>query len=147
MHNKRGGFTLIEIMVSVVIISTVVLALLELISNNAHIFSIVDKKSKSNQYISLIISNPDYGREDKKVTINDLVKEFNLEYDLRRKLKDSRVEVLYQKIQTIDTSEANEDGSDENTTDEQSGGMVFEIGKSVIKFSDSATSLFRIKIQ
>ena len=44
--NNRGGFTLIEVMVSVVIISSVILALLELISNNVHIFSIIDKKTK-----------------------------------------------------------------------------------------------------
>jgi len=142
MH-KREGFTLIEVMVSVVIISTVVLALLELISNSSHIFASLDKKGKSNQYISLIIANEDYGDEDKKATMYDLVREFDIESDLRRSLKAQKIEILYQELETIDMSE-----SQESETQEASrSGMIFEIGKTVLQMPDSATSLIRIKLQ
>ena len=145
--NNRGGFTLIEVMVSVVIISSVILALLELISNNVHIFSVIDKKNKVNQYLSLIIANPKHGHENKKTTLYELVREFDLEFDLRRKLKAQNVEILYKTLQTIDTSDFSEDSSGENDTQLQGASMIFETGKTVIKFSDSSSSLFRIKLQ
>ena len=142
---KRGGFTLIEVMVSVVIISTVILALLELISNSSHIFASLDKKSKSNQYISLIIANKDYGNEDKKATMYDLVREFDIESELRRELKAQKIKIIYQELETIDMSE-NESPEDEK--EEATGNsMIFEIGKTVIQMPESATSLLRIKLQ
>ena len=140
---KRGGFTLIEVMVSVVIISTVIMALLELISNSGHIFSTLDEKSKSNQYISLIIANKDYGHEDKKATMYDLVREFDIESELRRELKAQKIKVIYQEIETVDMSETEDNENQENS----SGSMVFEIGKTVMQMSDSSASLLRIKLQ
>ena len=140
---KRGGFTLIEVMVSVVIISTVILALLELISNNGHIFSLLSQKSKSNQYISLIIANSDYGREDKRATLYDLVREFDIESDLRHELKAQKVEIIYQKLESIDMSE-----STKNEKEDSSGNsMIFEIGKTVIKSQESSISLLRVQLQ
>ena len=112
---KRGGFTLIEVMVSVVIISTVIMALLELISNSSHIFSNLDKKSQSNQYISLIIANKDYGHEDKKATMYDLVRDFDIESDLRRELKSQKIKVLYQELESIDMGESDETDEEENS--------------------------------
>jgi prepilin-type N-terminal cleavage/methylation domain-containing protein len=142
---KRSGFTLIEVMVSVVIISTVILALLELISNSSHIFSILNKKSQSNQYISLLIANKDYGHEDKKATMYDLVREFDIESELRRELKSQKIKILYQELETIDMSESQEVESDEAAA--SSSGMVFEIGRTIIQMPESSASLLRIKLQ
>ena len=141
---KRGGFTLIEVMVSVVIISTVIMALLELISNSGHIFSTLDKKSKANQYISLIIANKDYGHEDKKATMYDLVREFDIESELRRELKAQTIKVIYQELESIDMRESEESGEEEQAL---GSSMVFEIGKTIIQMPDSSASLLRIKLQ
>ena len=145
---KRNGFTLIEVMVSVVIISTVILALLELIANNAHIFRLVDKKSQSNQYISLMVANPKYGFENKRTTLYNIAREFNVNFDLRHKLKAQKVKVKYQELKSIDTSEFNGDESDNNQLQGGGdGGMVFETGRTIVIFSDSSSSLFRIKLR
>ena len=138
MHKARTAFTLIEVMVSVLIISTVILALLELFSNNSHIFSNLSKKSQTTQYMSFIIANDEYGFEDKKLTLYDMVSEFDIESDLRRELKSKKIHIIYQELDRIDMSE-----SEDNNT--EGSGMVFEIGKSVLKSDESSVSLIRIK--
>jgi len=149
MHKGRNGFTLIEVMVSVVIISTVIMALIELFANNTHIFASLSKKNQTSQSLSFLMSNKDYGFKDEKISLNDLVQDFNLETDLRRKLKDSKVEIIYQEVDTIDMSEF--DGSDEeeneNEEKESNSNMVFEIGKTVLKSKDSSSSMLRIQVQ
>lgn len=150
MDNARKGFTLIEVMISVVIISVVILALLEMFANNTHIFSTLTQKSKINSYVSLFIANPDYGLEDKKISLDDLVSDFTLESDLRRKLKETKAEIIYQELDTIDMREYEEEDSTEISENENAGtesGFIFEIGKSSIKINDSSASLLRIKIQ
>ncbi|MEA3228667.1 MAG: prepilin-type N-terminal cleavage/methylation domain-containing protein, partial [Campylobacterota bacterium] len=85
--SSKEGFTLIEVMIAVVIISTVIMALLEMFANNIHIFSTLTKKTQINQYSSFFISNPDVGLEDEDaLTLYDLIDDFDIEDDLRREL-------------------------------------------------------------
>ena len=147
MHKARQAFTLIEVMVSVVIISIVIMALLELFANNSHIFSSLSKKSQTDQYMSFVIANPDYGFEDKTATLYDLVKEFDIESELKRELKAQKIELIYQELESIDMSESELDVENEDELEKSSSSMVFEIGKSIVKLPDSSTSLLRIKLQ
>ncbi len=144
MHKARNAFTLIEVMVSVVIISVVIMAMLELFANNTHIFSNLDSKSQKNQYVSFLIANQEYGFEDKKRTLYDLVRDFDLESDLRRELKAQKIEIIYQELESIDMQESQEVEDEEETP---SSSMVFEIGKSIIKLPDSSSSLLRVKLE
>ncbi len=153
MLKGRDGFTLIEVMVSVVIISTVIMALIELFSNNTHIFSSLEKKNQTNQSLSFMMNNKDYGFKAEKISLNDLLQDFDLETDLRRKLKDSKVEIIYQEVDTIDMSEF--DGSEdeeeseyeEEEAKESNSNIVFEIGRTVLKSKDSSSSMLRIQVQ
>ena len=157
MRKAREAFTLIEVMVSVVIISTVIMALLELFSNNSLIFSNLEKKSKINQYLSFMLSNEEYGVEDDKATLYDLFSEFDLEDDLRRDLKEVKTEIVYQEVDTIDMSEY--DGSDdedekeeemeepEDVKESSDANMVFEIGRTVLKLNDTSGAILRIRLQ
>ncbi len=140
----RKGFTLIEVMVAVMIISVVIMALLQMYANSNHIFSIFKEKTKTNQYSSIFISNQMYGLENKSIHMDELVSEFTVEDDLRRNLKDMRVEVLYQVVGQIDMSEsddATEEGSD------TSSNMILELGKTILKVDNSSNALLRIRIQ
>jgi len=159
MHKGlRNAFTLIEVMVSVVIISTVILALLTMGGNNTHLFSSFKEQSKINQYASFFISNPTYGLEDDSVVMDDLLSEFNVEDDLRRELKEIKVELLYKIVEQIDLSEyedsddeAQEGEYDEENSEDESkdtnSTLIIEIGRTTLKLQDSSTALLRIQIQ
>lgn len=157
MRKAKPAFTLIEVMVAVVIISVVIMALLELFSNNTHIFSKLEKENKVNQYISFLMNNEDYGFSDEKLTLNDLVPDFDLESDLRQELKSQKVELVYQELDSIDMSEYDPDEDENNPVNDEefnpnekeqgSSNLVFEIGRSVLKSSDSSASFIRIRLQ
>ena len=156
MHKGRSAFTLIEVMVSVVIISTVIMALIKLFANNTHIFASLQKKNETSQSLSFMMSNYNYGFEDDKITLYNLVEDFDLESDLKRKLKDTKIELIYQELDKIDmsefdgTDEENEDLYEEDVEEEvknASSNLVFEIGKTVLKTGDSSSALMRIRLQ
>jgi prepilin-type N-terminal cleavage/methylation domain-containing protein len=142
MFGARRAFTLIEVMVSVMIISVVIMALLQMSANSIHIFSATKSQLKTNQYLSFLIANKDYGFENKNIYLYDLIQDFEVEDDLRRALKKIKVAILYQELESIDLSE------DTNNTQETSNsGIVLEIGKSVLKAKDDSSSMMRLRIK
>ncbi len=156
MNKGRKAFTLIEVMISVVIISTVIMALIQLYSNNSLIFSSLEKKSKTNQYLSFMLGNENYGIENDKTTLYELFSEFDLEDDLRRQLKEMKVEIVYQEVDTIDMSEFDGsqeeeaediDESDEEDKESSNANMVFEVGKTVLKIDNTSGAILRIRLQ
>ena len=126
-----------EVMVCVMIISIVIMSLLQMQGNTNHIYSKLEDSSKINQYISLLISNNDYGFEKKSISLNDLISEFKVEDNLRRELKTIKVKLNYEELKSIDMSES-EDGSST---------MVFELGKSMLKVDGASASLMRFSLQ
>ena len=145
MTNKsadRDAFTLIEVMVAVMRISVVIMALMQMYANNTHIFTSMKQQTKINQYSSFLISNENYGFNDKNIYLHALVRDFDLENDLRRELKDIKIRMLYKKLETIDISEQS---NDEDI--EASSGLVLEIGESIIQTDDGSTALIRFQIR
>ena len=138
----RKGFTLIEVMVAVMIISVVIMALLQMFANNTHIFSSLKKQTKANQYASLLIANDKYGFQNDDVYIYDLVSDFDLENDLRRELKSIKAKIIYQELDTIELGGLN----DEQET-ETSSNLVMEFGNTILKTESSSTALVRLKIR
>ena len=139
MLRSKNAFTLIEVMVAVLIISVVIMALLEMQGNSAHMFSRFSSQLKINQYASFFISNEKYGFEKESVNLDDLLSDFKLEDDLRRDLKNIKVKLVYEKSEQLDMSESD----DENV----SSGMIFEIGRTILNINDSSTALVRFRIQ
>ena len=145
MANKtahRDAFTLIEVMIAVMIISVVIMALLQMYANNTHIFSSMKQQTKINQYSSFLISNENYGFGDKNIYLHALVRDFDLEDDLRRELKEIKIKMLYKELKTIDISDQS---NDEDI--EASSGLVLEIGESTIQTDDGSTALLRFRIR
>ena len=138
----KEAFTLIEVMVAVMIISVVIMALVQMYANNTHIFLSLKKQTKVNQYASLLIANEKYGWESDETNLYELIDGFSVEDDLRRELKNIKVKLLYQELQTLDMSE--EDAYEEGA---ENSNVVFEIGKSVIQSPDSSTAMIRFKVQ
>ncbi len=138
----RNAFTLIEVMVAVMIISVVIMALIQMYANNTHIFTSMKQQTKINQYSSFLISNENYGFEDKNINLNTLVSDFDLEHSLRRELKETKVKLIYKELEIIDMSE-----QDSDEEGEVSSSLGLEIGKSILQVDDSSAALIRFRIK
>ncbi len=160
MRKKKASaskaFTLIEVMIAVVIISVVILALLEMKGNSNFMFVKHTNNLAVNQYASFFISNPDYGYNKEKVMMDDLVSDFKVEDELRRELKEVKVEILYQELQRFsdfsDSTDSN--ASDEGDVEGENANMALEIGKTILKINDknflggsASTALIRLRIK
>ena len=151
---KREGFTLIEVMVAVMIISVVIAALLQMQGDTTNKFFQLKSIIHSNQYNSFLLSNAQkYGFEKSHINLKTLVDDFELESDLRRKLKSVKISLEYEKLQSIDTSNFEETESEENSLDGEeeesnsNSGIIFEIGKSILKTEKFRGELIRVRLQ
>jgi prepilin-type N-terminal cleavage/methylation domain-containing protein len=140
---KKKGFTLIEVMVAVMLISIVIAALLKLQADNAFIFTKIKQDIRANGFISLI-NNSKYGYENDSLSLDRLVENFDIDDDLRQELKNIRAKTIYVELEKI--SLADEDEEDMND-EEKAAPVMLEIGKTVLKLSNSSTSIIRIKIR
>ncbi|MEO1954959.1 MAG: prepilin-type N-terminal cleavage/methylation domain-containing protein [Campylobacterales bacterium] len=134
---KKDAFTLIEVMVSVMIITVVIASLLKMKSNNSYMLNSLKNQSNTKQYISLLIPNKDYGYENKETRLDALIKEFNVDDELRKKLKNLKVKIIYKKIISLDLSEVEDTGSS----------MVLEVGQNILKTDKFSTNIYRVKLQ
>ena len=151
---NEEGFTLIEVMIAVVIISTVIMALLTMSGNNTHIFSSFKDKTKINQYASFFIANSEYGYEKKTIFLDNLVSDFDVESDLRRELKRVKVALTYQIVEQVDMSEFQESDEEEEIQEQEeeedkqvNSSLIIEIGRTTLKIDKSSVSLLRIQVQ
>ena len=137
-----------EVMVAVMIVSVVIAALLQMRGDTTHKFFGIKEMMKTNQYNSFLLSHGDkYGFEKSRMDMSRLVEDFDVESDLRRKLKAIKVELDYEELSTVDTSEYVDGQENENEEITGSSGIVFEIGKTLLKTEEFSGSLIRIKIQ
>ena len=157
MPKRTNAFTLIEVLVSVMIISVVIGALLELFSTNSHSFSSVQNKILQTHKTSLLLGNPVYGYEKKTVDLAELLKDFNLDNDLRRKLKREKVTIVYTEVTSVNFDDAAESiaeiQKDENINNEavetESGAATnsLEVGRTTLKLGEQSSSFLRVKLQ
>ena len=142
MMPKRAAFTLIEVMVSVMIISIVIAALLQMRGNTSNKLIQLNKMNLNNQYTSFLISVDDkYTKESSHMDMKRLVEEFDLDTDLRKKLSSIPLELSYKKIKTIDMSKSdNEDNSEQSQ-------IVFEIGQTTMHTKTFTNTLLRVQLQ
>lgn len=154
MPKRSHGFTLIEVLVAVMIIAVVIGALMQLFANNTHTFTSIDQKILQTNKTSLLLGNAVYGYENKKTDLAELVKDFNIDDDLRRLLKKEKVEVIYTETTTIDFGEAAEavaeaDNINDNTivTETTAAASALEIGRTTLKIGAESSSFLRVKLQ
>lgn len=159
----RKGFTLIEVMVSVVIISVVIGALLQIFSNNTHFFSQFKSKIDLAWRSSLLLYQDEIGGfKEKKddeieedIFLDELVKKFNIDDDLRRELKKIEADVTYKAVSIIETDEMEMDVNESDQelatqyeeAKEKSDGVVLEIGKTSFKIGDESTTFLRLNLE
>ncbi len=148
---SKNAFTLIEVMVAVMIVSVVIAALLQMRGDTSHKFIGIKKMMQTNQYNSFLLSQNDkYGFEESNIDLYRLVGNFDLESNLRRRLKAIKLQVDYEELDTIDTAEFDDTAKatdDGEKVQSDTTGIVFEIGKSILKADHFSTSLIRVRIQ
>ena len=96
----KKAFSLMEVIISIVMLSVVMITLLQIKSDNIHLVSKSDKKVKINDYILLAI---DFKNEilNKNEDI-DIYKNFKYENEyVRNELKDIKVSIKDEKIQSV----------------------------------------------
>ncbi len=145
MLKKKNAFTLIEVMVSVVIISIVIMSLLQIFANNTHIFSSLKNKTNISQYASFLIANRDIGFEDDTSDLYKLVEEFPLESELRRELKNIKIDIIYQELKRIDMSKFEEDNTSKILNKDSNSNIIFEIGKIILKTQNTSVAFLRLR--
>ncbi len=138
MHRARAAFTLVEVMVSVMIISVVIMALIEMHGNSTHLFTNIKERLHVSFLPSLLIANPDCGYENKTLSADMLTKDFILDDDLRRKLKALNITLSYEQLDSMQAPI-----SDKNSTVD-SQNSLFYIGKTTLKVENSSVSFLRI---
>ena len=154
---KRSGFTLIEVLVAVMIIAVVISALLQLFANNAHSFASVHQKILQTNMSSLLLGSDIYGYEDKEMDLAELVKDFNVDDDLRRKLKEKKIKIIYTEVTSLnfddaaeslaDAQEENGDNDEGTITESSEVANTLEIGRTTIKIDNESSSFLRVKFQ
>lgn len=143
--SRRGGFTLVEVMVAVMIISVVVVALLQLQSNNTHSFIRLQQLQENLQYLSLLQGSK-YGYENDSLTLERAVDRFDLDDDLRRELKAIKADVLYETLERIDTKEFDDSFDEENASSTEHSPLIIEIGRTVMQLPEGSVSVIRIHL-
>lgn len=156
MHKKRertlrGGFTLLEVMIAVMILSVVIMALVQMYANGAHIFKTVTAKREINQYISLLAANQKYGFESSSFSLDRLVEDFEIEDGLRRELKNVKVKLLFENIENekVTKKQVSELKADASSA----SNAVFGLGRVVLKIDDAKgaevakTSFLRLRTE
>ena len=136
--DMRKGFTLVEVMVAVLIISVVIMALLQMRGHSAHIFSSLSDKTKANAYLSFMLSNDAYGFESQTLTADVLLGDFDLDDGLKEALKQVRIELLYQELDPIELNEQEGDTLRSET--------VFLRGKTILKTQNASLFLPRMRL-
>ncbi|MEA2111647.1 MAG: prepilin-type N-terminal cleavage/methylation domain-containing protein [Campylobacterota bacterium] len=118
----KSGFTLIEVLVATVIASIAGMALLQMNSNNTHLFKQIQYRSSNSEPVSLIALHSDkkYNRSTKSL-YDILDRTYDIKNDdLRKYLKDYKIDYNEQLIETIKFDEAESDDSESDYISEES---------------------------
>lgn len=132
----KKAFTLIEVMIAVMIISVVIMAILKMHSNHVFLLESTKEDSLEIGYLSFIVNSTEYGLENKKKVLYDLLDGFDLSDDLRRKFKKRSIEIIYKRIGNIDSI-------DSNSSDD----LLIEYGTTTLKTAISSHQLLRLQLQ
>ena len=140
------------------IIAVVIGALIQLFATNTYTFTSVQQKIFQTNRTTLLLGNEIYGYENKKVDLAELVKDFNIDDDLRRLLKKNKAEIIYTEVTSIDFGDAAEaiaevegaqnDNEDEGLISEAAEATnALEIGRTTLKINGESSSFLRVKLQ
>lgn len=124
----KDGFTLIEVMISVLIISLVIMAIFTMKSNNTFLVQRSQTQKSIQGYQTLLLGNTENGFTKENISLDKLIEKFHVTDDLRRELKSQKVSLFYDNLTAIDTNET-----------------FFELRKTTLKNAITSSSLIRLR--
>lgn len=80
IKNSKPAYLLMEIMVSIIILSIVGIALLKITSNQKSLYMVATKKLQFSRYISLLLDEHSINLHNKDINLYDIIKD---KYDLK----------------------------------------------------------------
>jgi len=119
--SMRSGFTLIEVLVATVIASIAGMALLQMNSNNIHLFKQIQYRSSNSETLSLIALHNDLKYNKTTKTLFDFLDNtYEIQNDdFRKYLKDTKVDYNEKVLETITFGASEEETRDAATIPEQ----------------------------
>jgi len=119
MKSTTKAFTLIEVLVSVMILAYVGTGLLQISSNSKHNFMFLKNKSEFDRLASIAFIHNDQKFHHKDVTLFDFIKDdyTNIDDELRKYLKEIKVNYNHEEVSTLNPLEGSID--DQNHSNEQ----------------------------
>jgi len=84
------------------IVSVVIAALLKLRGDTNHLFMQIQQSQKQSTTGTFLLWNRNYGLDDSSTNLYRLVENFDIDDDLRRELKNIKVEIKYKRIKDIE---------------------------------------------
>ncbi len=142
LKSVKGGFTLIEVIVSVLLISIVGMALLEISSKNTRVISFLEKKREVPIALSFIAfhGTPD-GNNLEKTLLDIIDADYNIESDrLKRYLESKKVLYKERSVDRINFGES-EESEDSGMTQQ------IEIFRQSILMDKLAGDIFTVRIE
>ena len=135
MKKEKNAFTLIEVLMSIAIISIVGLALLQLNANSTKMINYLFEKGGTNEHISILSINLDEDLDKKNKSLYEIIeRKYNIKNDdIRKSLKAIEYDIKYTEISVTDLleedTEDNElvNNDDENTENQPS--LILTISK------------------
>jgi prepilin-type N-terminal cleavage/methylation domain-containing protein len=125
---QRAAFTLIEVMISVLIISLVIMAIFSMKSNNAFLVQRSQTQKSIQGYQTFLLGNTEHGLTNESISLDKLIENFEVSDALRRELKSQKVSLIYNSLQTMDANAS-----------------FFEIGKTTLKNATSSSTFIRLQ--
>ncbi len=123
----RRGFTLIEVMVAVMIVSVVIGATISLRGDAGNRLVHIKQNEKSLQYATFLLWSKENGVDASKTNLYRLSEGIDMDDTLRRELKAIAIEIQYKKAHSYDMGDA-----------------LFEFGTTTLRNKDFQISLERI---
>jgi len=143
----RKSFTLMEVMVSVVIIFVVIGSIQQIASKSGLLFPRFHKQIESIWISSLFLGDEKYGFEDDSLFLDELLEGFEVEDDFRQQLKKIKTDITYTELLRFNSSELEESSEDEIIEDNAQD-ISLEIGRTSYKYDiKTPSSYLHLKIE
>ncbi len=121
MKSMTKAFTLIEVLVSVMILAVVGTGLLQISSNSKDNFMFLKAKGEFDRLASIAFVHNNQKYHHKEITLYDFIKDdySGIDDDLRRYLKGIKVSYSHEEVATFNPLEGSVDAQDKNEEDNQ----------------------------
>ena len=147
MKSMTKAFTLIEVLVSVMILAVVGTGLLQVSSNSKHNFIFLKQKSEFDRLASIAFIHNDQKYHHKDLTLFDFIKDdyTNIDDELRKYLKEIKVSYSHEEVSTFNPLEGSIDEQEQDVI-KTSLNPTIAYDKIIVSKDESSTYSYKISI-